>query len=170
MTPATTNNCRAIIVFLALLSFLHAKAEDAEAEPEFTPEWYVQGGTFIHYSEDDPDYGGSRLFVGVEYFRSRKWSLGFSMFDNSFGQFSQYAYVGRVFHPLKSQPYLHIKITAGVIHGYDEPHHDTLPIRWGDSWGIGAIPTIGYKKDRLGFDLAFLKASGVLFLAGYSFD
>ncbi len=170
MTPYLTPCQRLLFsAFLCLLAH-SASAQDNPTDAEPVPRWYVQGGTFIHYDEDDPDYDGSRIFVGVEYFRSRKWSYGFSMFDNSFGQFSQYAYAARSFHPFKSQPNVHIKITAGVVHGYDEPHHDTLPVRWGDSWGLGAIPTIGYKSERFGMDVAFLKASGVLFLAGYSFD
>lgn len=170
MTSATKLCQRLLLLALATLASHAVAAEDPQPDEDFTPGWYFQGGTFIHYQEDDPDYAGSRIFVGAEYFRSRKWALGFSMFDNSFGQFSQYAYAARLFHPWKSQPNLHIKITAGIVHGYDEPHHDTLPVRWGDSWGLGAIPTIGYKNDRFGFDVAFLKASGVLFLGGFSFD
>ena len=54
----------------------------------------------------------------------------------------------------------------GTWDGSSAPDQD----RWGESWGIGAIPTIGYRKDKVGFDLAFLKESGLLFLAGYSFD
>ena len=44
-----------------------------------------------------------------------------------------------------------------------------MTVRWGDSWGIGVVPTVGYKKDRLGFDFALLKASGLMFLLGYHF-
>jgi len=158
-------------LFLLPLLFIGKSAlcQDASEQPDEYPGWYVQGGTYIHYDEED-DYEGPPLFAGIEYFRSSKWLYGFSMFQNSFGQFSQYAYVGRVFHPWETKPYLHIKITGGLVQGYRGQNHDTLPIRWGESWGIGAIPTIGMRRDRFGFDLAFLKESGLLFLGGYYFD
>jgi hypothetical protein len=44
-----------------------------------------------------------------------------------------------------------------------------LPIRWGGSWGLGFVPAIGYQKDRVGYDVAVLKASALLFLVGYEF-
>ena len=124
---------------------------------------------YLHYRDDD-EFEGAPLFAGLEYVHSEKWRFGFSMFENSFGQFSQYAYVGRIFRPLERYPNVHIKLTGGFVHGYRGEHHDTLPIRWGKSWGMGAIPTIGYTRGRFGFDVAFLKASAAMFLVGYHFD
>ena len=146
-----------------------AHAQGTLATDAFTSGWYVQGGVYVHY-RDDEDYEGPPLFVGVEYVQSPKWRYGASMFQNSFGQFTQYAYVARLFRPLRDHPEFHFKLTGGVVQGYRGEHHDTLPIRWGDSWGVGVIPTLGYRKDRLGFDIAFLKASAALFLVGYHFE
>ena len=145
-----------------------AAADDtANAEaPKYR--WYVQGGAYIHYDEED-DYEGPPLFIGIEFHRSQKWLYGFSAFQNSFGQFTQYAYVGRVFRPWENHPTWHIKLTGGVLQGYRGRNHDTLPIRWGESWGLGGIPTIGTQKERYGYDVAFLKESGLLFLFGYRF-
>ena len=160
----------ALVVAVSVAAFPAnaASAEDLHGIDQQAPGWYFQGGAYLHY-RDDEDYQGPPLFAGVEYHRSAKWLHGFAMFQNSFGQFSQYAYTARMFRPLKSQPYLHIKITGGLVHGYSGKHHDTLPVRWGDSWGLGIIPTIGYKKDRLGVDFAFLKASALMVLVGYHF-
>ena len=118
---------RFVATVLVMLPPVFAEAETTN-EASFTPGWYLQGGVYFHYDEDNENYEGPPLFGGVEYFRSEKWLFGFAMFQNSFGQFSQYGYAGRVFHPWKSQPAVHIKITAGVVHGYKEPHHDTLPL------------------------------------------
>ena len=87
-------------------------------------------GPYLHYS-DNEEYEGPPLFLGIEYYRSARWLAGASMFQNSYGQFSQYAYMGRVFRPLPEHPELHIKITAGIIHGYRGKHHDTLPVALG---------------------------------------
>lgn len=159
-----------LLVLLSLVSIASPSvAQTGEPAQLHTPAWYAQGGMYIHYS-DDEDYEGPPLFASIEYHQTPKLLWGLSMFQNSFGQFSQYAYVGRMFHPLQKHPNFHIKLTGGVVHGYGGKHHDTLPIRWGDSWGIGGIPTIGYLTEKYGFDVAFLKASGILFLAGYRFE
>lgn len=155
-------------VALATLNAEQAQAELPDAPLAIERPWYVHGGPYLHY-RDDEEYEGPPLFFGIEYYRDERWLAGASVFQNSYGQFSQYLYFGKTFRPLDRYPYLHIKLTGGVIHGYGGKHHDTLPVRWGDSWGLGVIPTIGYKKDRFGFDFAFLKASGLLFLMGYHF-
>jgi len=159
----------ALSIIAACLLPEPATAQSPLNAGEQRPGWYLQGGFYLHY-QDDEEYEGPPLFAGIEYVQSDKLMYGFSMFQNSFGQFSQYAYVGRHFHPLSNQPNLHIKLTGGIVHGYGGEHHDTLPVRWGDSWGIGIIPSIGYRKERFGVDIAFLKASAALFLVGYRFE
>ena len=163
----------AVLVACALCEPAFAQVDEGTRIPIDSyskyPRWYLQGGAYIHYN-DDEDYEGPPLFASIEYLPSEKWQYGFSMFQNSFGQFSQYAYVGRLFHPLEKHPEFHFKLTGGIVHGYAGEHHDTLPIRWGDSWGIGVIPTLGYRKGRVGYDIAFLKASAALFLVGWHFD
>ena len=163
---------RALLACL-LLAKLFVNSDVAVANPAADFEqsanpWYLHGGPYLHF-DDNENYEGPPLFLGIEYYRSSRWLLGASVFQNSYGQFSQYAYVGRTFQPLSRYPHVHIKLTGGIIHGYRGKHHDTLPVRWGDSWGIGVVPTVGYKKDRLGFDFALLKASGLMFLLGYHF-
>ena len=65
-----------------------AFAQDSVTLDGQKPGWYLQGGAYIHYT-DDEDYEGPPLFAGVEYVKSDKWRYGVSMFQNSFGQFSQ---------------------------------------------------------------------------------
>ena len=154
-----------LLVLISTLSPVIAIAD--EADYEIGP-WYVQAGGYVHY-RDDEDYEGPRWFAGVEYGESRRLLVGFSMFNNSFGQFTQYAYLGKTFHPLDKHPGFRLKLTGGIAHGYEGEHHSTLPIRWGDSWGLAVVPTIGYQKGRLGGDSAILSASGLLFLVGYEF-
>ena len=107
------------------------------------------------------------MFGGIEYHRPDNWLGGLSLFNNSFGQFTQYLYLGKQFHPWDSQPKVRIKLSAGVAHGYRDEHYDTLPIRWGGSWGLGFVPAIGYQKERVGYDVAILGVAGLLFLVGY---
>lgn len=158
-----------IVLVLALASGVGSAARADDGQPVNAYRWYLQGGFYYHFRDDD-EYGSTPLFASLERLPTSRWVYGFSMFDNSFGQFSQYAYAGRLFRPFERYPNVHLKLTGGIVHGYRGKHHDTLPIRWGDSWGIGVIPTIGYRKGRVGYDVAFLKASAALFLVGWHFD
>ena len=143
----------------------------AEAEPEpdrSTGPWYVQVGAYDHYGNKEK-YKGRPLFGGIEYHRKDRLIIGFSIFNNSFDQFSQYAYVGKAYHPWQKHPAFRFKLTIGVAHGYEGENHKVLPIRWGDAWGVGLVPTIGYQRDRLGVDLGLLSASGLMLLVGFTF-
>jgi|GEM_PF-2264325 len=154
-----------LFLVFALLSAPAIAWSAADADSNW---WYVQVGTYDHYHDKD-DYEGPPLFAGIEYHVDDKTYFGFSVFINSFGDFSEYAYVGKAFHPWHKQPAFRLLLTGGIAHGYEGKHHDVLPIRWGDSWGIGIVPAIGYKRNRVGIDLALLGESGLLLLVGCEF-
>jgi hypothetical protein len=143
-----------------------AGAEPVQDEQDRSPKWYVQTGAYVHWISSD-DFKGAPLFAGVEVHLKDDWSGGFSIFNNSFGQFTQYAYAGKSFRPWEARPDIRVAITAGIVHGYRDEYHDTLPIRWGGSWGIGVVPAIGIHKKRIGYDVALLGVSGLLFLVGF---
>ena len=88
---------------------------------------YLQGGTYTH-TQPNPDYDGPNLMLGVEAIKSNDKIYGIFIFDNSFGQFSQYAYVGKKWNFSGSLENFHARLTAGVIHGYKEPWNDKLPL------------------------------------------
>ena len=130
--------------------------------------WYVQAGSYVHF-RDKEEYASRPIFAGIEYIRSNNQLFGFSVFDNSFGDFSQYLYFGKLYYPSRSYPGFRIKLTAGIAHGYDGQNEDISPIYWGDAWAFGIVPGLGYQGDRFGADVALLSDSGLLFLVGYQF-
>lgn len=157
------------ITFLVVALLCVSAASSAESETYGSAtSWYVQVGTYEHYRNKEK-YKGKRLFGSIEYNREDKLILGFSVFNNSFDNVSQYAYVGKNYYPWEKWPAVRVKITMGIARGYEGENHKVLPIRWGDSWGIGFVPAIGYQRHRVGFDLAVLGESGLLFLVGYEF-
>lgn len=167
--PNRLNRICLDIVTAALASLVCTQlANAAEEDPKVPANWYVQAGSYMHFSEKE-DYVGKRWFLGIERQYGPDTVIGFSMFDNSFGQFSQYLYVGKNWHPLQKLPGFRLKLTGGVVHGYKGEHSDTSPINWGDAWAIGVIPAVGYQEGALGLDVALLGDSGLLFLVGYSF-
>ena len=158
------------VLLLLLLTFAvpDVSAQSVRETDPGNSRWYIQGGGYLHYT-DDEDYAGPPWLAGVEYFKSEKLLFGFSLFNNSFGDTSQYAYVGRNFHPWDAYERFRIKLTAGVVHGYYDDHQKIIPINWGDGWGFGVVPSVGYQIGSFGFDVAVLSASGMLFLVGYNF-
>ena len=160
-----------LIQFTLILNLFNgsgALAEQFDNADDIESHWYVQAGAYVHWTDSD-DHEGPPLFGGIEYHRTDNWFGGFSLFNNSFGQFSQYLYLGKKFHPWDVHPEVRIKLSAGVVHGYKDEHYDTLPIRWGGSWGLGFVPAIGYQKGRVGYDVALLGNAGLLFTIGYEF-
>jgi hypothetical protein len=165
--PSSRRALRYLLAGVVLLCAL-ATARAEETETARDASWYLQGGGYIHYS-DDEDYEGPPWFLGIERHRPGKAIIGLSVFNNSFGQFTQYAYLAKAFHPFERAPNIRLKITGGIAHGYKGEHQDTSPINWGDGWAFAIVPAIGYQKDRLGLDVALLSNSGLLFLVGVEF-
>jgi len=157
-----------ICLLILLFGGSGAHAQRASDAHDNESHWYVQAGAYVHLDNRD-DYEGPPLFGGIEYHRPDNWFGGLSLFNNSFGQFTQYLYLGKQFHPWDAHPNVRVKLTAGVVQGYKDEHYDTLPIRWGGSWGLGFVPTIGYQKGRVGYDVAILGVAGLLFLVGSEF-
>lgn len=153
---------------ILLLCGSGALAEEGGEARDGKYRWYAQAGAYVHWNDSD-EFRGLPWFGGIEYHRRDDWFAGLSLFNNSFGQFSQYLYLGKTFHPSDSRPEFRVKLSAGIVHGYRGEHYDTLPIRWGGSWGLGFVPAIGYQKGRVGYDVATLGIGGLLFLVGFDF-
>lgn len=126
---------------------------------------YLQGGSYVHFESSD-DHAGSKFFASLEAVRSDAWLYGLALFDNSFGQFSQYLYGGKSWNFSGKFEHFHFKLTAGLIHGYKDEYQDKIPM---NNYGIApaVIPGIGYKRDRWGADMILLGNSAMLFTIGY---
>ena len=117
----------------------------------------------FHYSEDHVKYS---WLVGVEWERSSHWLAGFSYFNNSFGQKSQYYYGGYSWRFSERNPNWYLKLTGGLVVGYKDPHEDALPYNY-NGYGPAIIPGLGYKWNRFNAQLNFLGANGLMVTVGY---
>ena len=127
--------------------------------------WHFRGGLYAHWNGSD-EFKGPHILVSIERYRSDNWIYGLALFNNSFDQFSQYYFTGRKWHPFQKRPNLDLKLTVGLVHGYEGEHYDTLPVRWGGSWGLGVVPSLGHKKDKTNYEVSVLGAGGLLFSIG----
>jgi hypothetical protein len=125
---------------------------------------YLQGGTYTHFSSSD-DYKGSKILISLEAIKDNDWLYGLSLFDNSFGQFSQYLYVGKIWSYHGSLEGFHTKLTAGLLHGYRGKYEDKIPLnKYGTAPAL--IPSVGYKTGRYGVDVHMLGIAGLLLTVG----
>jgi len=165
-----------IIFRLALcLAFISPFAIQADDTISSEDNWYnydhlyFQGGTYFHFGGDnDEDYDGPNILVSLEAIKENDWLYGLSLFDNSFGQFSQYIYGGKTWNYHGKLEGFHTKLTAGLIHGYKDEFKDKIPF---NNLGIAPaiVPSVGYKKGRYGADMILLGFSAMLFTVGMDF-
>lgn len=126
----------------------------------------IQAAPDVIHFQNNPEYTGRSWLVGVEWERPSRWLGGFSYFNNSFGQRSQYLYAGKSWRPLESYPNWYFKLTGGVIHGYKGRYEDKLLFNQ-NGYAPAVLPGVGYKFDRFSVQLSTLGASGAIITVGY---
>ena len=126
---------------------------------------YFQLATYAHFSSSD-EHQGPALYFGAEVQKPSQRLYGLGLFNNSFGQFSQYLYFGKQYNLPRVHQNLHFKLTAGIVHGYKEEHRDDLPITFGD-FAPFITPSIGLHDDHWSADLVLLGIRAVMVNIGF---
>jgi hypothetical protein len=125
----------------------------------------------------DPDYIDWNHIVAIEWQTPRHtlWGanrshFGLSMFNNSYGQFSQSLYAGLEWdwtYALGGDVFL--SLNFGLVHGYKEPYEDKLPLNNALGVGLTLVPAIGWQRGNIGFAAA-LTGSAITLRVSYTFD
>jgi len=131
----------------------------------------------VFHVTHDADYVDWNHIVALEWLTPRHtfWGadrthFGISLFDNSYGQFSQSAYAGLEWdwtRALGGDVFL--SLSAGLVHGYKEPYEDKLPLNSALGVGLTLVPAIGWQRGPLGF-AASLSGSAFALRISYAFD
>jgi hypothetical protein len=129
----------------------------------------------IHLT-NDPDYVDWNHIVALEWVMPRHafWGadrthLGVSLFDNSYGQFSQSVYAGLEWDwrdALGGR--LFLSLSLGLVHGYKEPWEDKLPLNSALGVGLTLVPALGWQRGPLGFAASWVGSAFTL-RASFSF-
>jgi hypothetical protein len=94
---------------------------------------------------------------------------GMSLFSNSFGQPTVYAYVGQRWKPIQDNPQLFVKLTGGILYGYVGKYKNKVPLNYG-GFSPAVIPSFGYSlnnNDSVQFLL--LGNAGIMLAYGHRF-
>ena len=126
----------------------------------------IQASPDVIHFDSDPGHTDWAWMVGVEWQRPSRWLLGFSYFNNSFGQKSQYYYAGYVWKPSDRDPRWYLKLSGGLLYGYKEPYEDKVPFNH-NGYSPAIIPALGYKWDRWNTQLILLGNAGLTISLGY---
>lgn len=129
-----------------------------------------------HFSQSDEHVRFNHL-LGAELLSTR-WTFwgaarslaGFALFDNSFGQFSQYVWFGQEWDWRRfAGGDVFVNVTAGLLHGYKDEYQDKIPF---NSAGIAPviIPSLGIRWGRFSLQATVLGTNGFLFGGSWVFD
>ncbi len=89
---------------------------------------------------------------------------GFSLFTNSFGQPSAYAFTGKYWpNPIDSMPNLYFSLSGGIMYGYVGKFKNKVPLNVGGFSPV-IIPAVGYRLNaRTAIEIQILGTAGVMF-------
>lgn len=138
-------------------------------EPWRTDRFYFQFAYYTIHFHYDADHQQSYLVDAEYHFKETwlggQWIAGIALFQNSFGQFSQYFFGGLLWRPIQDQQPFYVKLTAGPLHGYSGQYQDKLPF---NSTGVAPaiVPGIGYCVQRYCGEFVLLGANAALLTIG----
>lgn len=129
-----------------------------------------------HFSHSDEHVRFNHLLAGE--LLSKRWTfwgaqrslIGLAAFDNSFGQFSQYVYLGQEWDVGQAAGgTVSVSLTAGLLHGYKDAYRDKIPF---NQLGVAPviIPSVSWRHQRFSVLATVLGANGFLFAGGWTFD
>ena len=130
---------------------------------------YIMAGTYTHFNDSD-DHEGPAVLTSFEIVKPNQHFYGIALFNNSFGQFSQYIFYGKEYRFDKTFQGLRAKVSGGVIFGYRDEHDDELIFNKELGFAPVILPGIGFQRNRFGVDLYLLADAGLLLGIGYKFD
>ncbi len=153
---------------------LVAPAADASPwsapEPWRTDRFYFQTSIATVHFHPDPDHVNTQHLLNLDWRFDRfwaggQWLAGAAIFKNSFGQSSQYVYGGWLARPFQHAQPLYFKLTAGVLHGYEEPYENKIPFN-SSGFAPAILPSVGYCYNRICSEFVLFGTAGAMLTLG----
>jgi len=117
---------------------------DSVAEGSTAPRYEAFFSPYTHHWSHDPEHRPV-FAASLSRLLPNDRSCGISLFRNSFGQPSAYAFVGKSWPGLlPSHPKVYASVTAGIIYGYVGQYKDKVPLNVG-GFSPAIIPAVGYR-------------------------
>ena len=174
MAKSSASLVRTLTLLLVLGFHGICLAEQGFAEKYFgwSTEWefkrtYLYSSLYTRHYDPEPEHVNDQNLIGFEGQTADNRVLGLAIFDNSFGQRSEYLYFGRIHKPFRSKRW-YVKLTGGVLHGYKEPYEDKIPF---NDLGVAPaiIPGLGYRYKSFFAEFSQLGLAAGMVTAGFIF-
>lgn len=124
----------------------------------------------VHYNPK-PEHNNHQKLINVEYIRSDDWLVGLAVFRNSFGQPTQYVYLGKDWTLWQPTPDWRLRgtLTAGLLHGYKDEYKNKIPF---NNLGIAPaiLPMLGLQYKNIFLEAHFFATAGVMSTVGFTYD
>ncbi|MES2839230.1 MAG: hypothetical protein V4794_03010 [Pseudomonadota bacterium] len=136
--------------------------QPASAAPD-APRYEAFFSPYTHHWTPDDEH--EQVYaVSVSRLLPNNRSCGFSLFNNSFGQPSAYAFVGKSWPGFwQAQPQLYVSLSAGIIYGYVGQYKNKVPLNVGGFSPV-VIPAIGYRlSPRSALEIQLLGTAAIMF-------
>ncbi len=139
-------------------------------EPWRTDRFYIQTSVYTVHFSSDPNHDNTQDLIYGEWRMPYRWLegqplIGAAVFDNSFGQSSQFVFGGVLWRPIEKAPEFYIKVAAGILHGYTGEYQDKVPYNH-NGWSPGIVPGVGYCYKRFCGEMILFGGAGMLWTIG----
>lgn len=180
-----------LVFFVGSLLCAHANTEaDADVDPVLSAptkeakdtaplrQFHAQYSVFTHHFFPSPQHVNRNHLLNLEYtfaeypalgrwtrFGADRALIGGAVFKNSFGQPTQYLYVGQRWDVNEN---VYVKFTAGLLHGYKDPYQNKIPF---NHYGTAPVilPSIGFNIGRATIETILLSNRAVVVAIGVAF-
>ena len=156
-----------LLLLITLLCIQPAWGQEEPGAGWEVQDWNINFSVYTRHFDPDPEHNNDQNLVGLEVAFENAWLAGFAVFDNSFGQDSQFLFVGKTW-PIVGSPYWYFKVRAGLLHGYEEPYEDKIPLN-----GLGIapaiVPAVGVRYRSVFFEANFAGTAAVTLHVGVHF-
>ena len=143
----------------------HAEPTAAVDEPNH---WRLVVSPYTHHFRFNPEHRPVWA-VGIERHIDSDWLLGATYFRNSFGQPSEYLYVGHRHEEFLGVQPLFVQWSAGLLHGYKGKYQTKVPLNFG-GYSPGLLVSAGWKfNERMSMALHLLGDAAVMLQLAYDF-
>jgi hypothetical protein len=147
-----------------------SNATSSQVEPSSRGKnrWYFQTSLLTVHFQNDDERNNQQWLLNLERHSAREWIAGLALFQNSFDQPSQYLYAAKLWRPLDALPALHVKLSAGLLHGYKGEHEDSVPF---NDYGVAPaiVPAIGLSGRRFATEIVVYNINGLMWTVGAYF-
>jgi len=123
-------------------------------------------GPGVYHWSSSPEHNNRTWLVGAAWEYPSGWNVGGAAFRNSFGQPSQYLYVGKRWFPAALPDPLYLNVTGGLLFGYKEPYRNKIPLNHSSGIAPAVLPALGYQHKRSNVQLIPLGTAGVIMTFG----